>query len=334
MDVELQKLAFEVCVRINRATPITPISLVCLALLSRGDRALTRTDMVDSLVNLRRYVERRKLPTSEELDLETPEGVARTMDMLVESGLLTIYDEGPDPVYGIAPGQHLGAAYYRNTIIHYFLTGAIAEISLLAAAERDVVDRPAAFWEAALSLRDLLKFEFFFAEKEVFQAEIRQELSHHVVDWETRLEEGADAIHGVFTNISPLHAHRVLRPFLEAYRVVGDVLESHDTGEPIDEAAFLSECLGLGHQYALQRHIKRQESVSKVLFRTAVKLARNRELWEPGEVNQAEARRRFAEEIRFAIRRVDAVETMVRARQSGLAPAASVAASLPDAADT
>jgi len=334
MNLELQKLAFEVCVRINRATPITPVSLVCLALLSRGDRALTKTDMVDALVNLRGYVERRKLPTSEELDLGTSEGVARTMDVLVESGLLTIYDEGPDPVYGIAPGQHLGAAYYRNTIIHYFLTGAIAEISLLRAAEEGVSDRPAAFWEAALNLRDLLKFEFFFSEKEAFQAEIRQELSHHVVDWETRLDEGADAIQGVFTRISPLHAHRVLRPFLEAYRVVGDVLESHETGEPIDEAVFLSECLGLGHQYALQRHIKRQESVSKVLFATAVKLARNRGLWEPGEPDQVEARTRFAGEIRAAIRRVDAVEAMVRARLAGLAPAASAAAAQPNAADS
>lgn len=334
MSVELQKLAFEVCVRINRSTPITPVSLVCLALLSRGNRALTRSDMVEALMNLRGYVERRKLPTSEELDLGTPEGVAKTMDTLVENGLLTIYDQGPEPVYGVAPGQHLGVAYYRNTIIHYFLTGAIAEISLLSAAEEGVVDRAAAFWEAALSLRDLLKFEFFFAEKEIFQAEIRQELSHHVVDWEARLDKGADEIQDIFTRISPLHAHRVLRPFLEAYRVVGDVLESHETGKPIDEELFLTECLGLGHQYALQRHIKRQESVSKVLFGTAVKLARNRELWEPSGTEQAEARRRFAEEIRAAIRRVDAVEAMIRSRLAGLAPAASVAASLPIPTDT
>jgi hypothetical protein len=71
-----------------------------------------------------------------------------------------------------------------------------------------------------------------------------------------------------------------------------------------------------------------------VLFATAVKLARNRELWEPGGPEQAEARSRFAGEIRSAIRRVDAVEAMVRARRAGLAPAASVAASLPNSVDT
>ena len=323
-DVELQKLAFEVCLRINRATPITPVSLVCLALLSRGDRALTKADMVEALANLRSYVERRKLPTSEELEVHTPEGVARTMDALVENGLLTLYDEGPDPVYGIAPEQHLGAAYYRNTILHYFLSGAIAELSLLRAAEDDAEDRREAFWEAAFNLRDFLKFEFFFAEKEAFRAEIRQELCLHDADWEKRLDDGPGAILETLGRLRPLHAHRVLRPFLEAYRVVGDVLEFHDTEEAIDETAFLTECLALGRQYALQRHIKRQESVSKVLFGTAVKLARNRELWEPGGAERKQARRNFAAEIRATIRRVDAVEALVRARRAGLSPARGV----------
>ena len=169
-----------------------------------------------------------------------------------------------------------------------------------------------------MELRDFLKFEFFFAEKEAFRREIRQELSVHDADWEKRLEEGPGAILDVLSKIRPFHAHRVLRPFLEAYRVVGDVLEFHEGDEPIDEPAFLTECLALGHQYALQRHIKRQESVSNVLFGTAVKLARNRGLWEPGGAERREARRRFASEIRATIRRIDAVEAIVRARQAGL----------------
>jgi glycerol-3-phosphate O-acyltransferase len=319
-DVQLQKLAFEVCVRINRATPITPVSLICLALLGRTERAVTRDDMVAALTNVREYVLRRGLPTSEELRLDTPEGVAETMDTMVESGLLTLYDKGPDPVYGIAPNQHLGAAYYRNTIIHYFLTGAIAELSILRAAEPDVEDRPAAFWQTALSLRDLMKFEFFFPEKEAFEDEVRQELHLYDPSWEKSLESGPDAILAVLKRVKPFHSHRVLRPFLEAYRVVGDALESRDAGVEIEEAAFLDDCLALGHQYLLQGHIKRPESVSKVLFGTAIKLARNRNLWAPGGVEQMEARRRFAAEIRATIRRIDAVEAMVISRRVGLLP--------------
>ena len=48
-SLAVQKLAFEVSVRINRATPITPTSLVTLALLGSGDRALSVEETVEAL---------------------------------------------------------------------------------------------------------------------------------------------------------------------------------------------------------------------------------------------------------------------------------------------
>jgi glycerol-3-phosphate O-acyltransferase len=317
-SLTLQKLAFEVCVRINRATPITPISLVTLAMLGRGDRALSVEETIDALRNLVDYVRKRRLLTTREIDLDTADDVRRTLDQLVENGVLTRYDEGPEAVYAISPDQDLAAAYYRNTVIHYFVNGAIAELALLRAGEEGVAHRPTEFWEEALRLRDLLKFEFFFAEKESFLAEIRQELSLHDPSWEARLERGADAITGLLPRIRPFSSHRILRPFLEAYRVVGDALERRDPAEPLDEAAFLNECLALGKQYSLQRHIKSAESVSKVLFATALKLARNRGLTATGGEELAAKRRAFARQLREAIRRVDAVQALVHARLSGL----------------
>ncbi len=317
-NLSLQKLAFEVCVRINRATPITPISLVTLALLGQGDRAHSVEETILALRNLVEYVRKRHLATTHEIDLDTAEGVRRALDQLVDNGVLTRYDEGPEAVYAISPDQHLSAAYYRNTVIHYFVNGAIAELALLRAAEDGVADPAGEFWEEAMRLRDLLKFEFFFAEKEIFLAEMRQELSLHDSDWETRLERGADAITGLLPRIRPFSAHRILRPFLEAYRVVGDALARRDPGEPLDESAFLNDCLALGKQYSLQRHIKSAESVSKVLFATALRLAANRGLTDPGGEDQKARRGAFAEELREAIRRVDAVEALVHARHSGL----------------
>jgi len=317
-SLSLQKLAFEVCVRINRVTPITPISLVTLAMLGRGDRALSVEEMIDALRNLVGYVRKRHLTTTREIDLDTADGVRRTLGRLVDNGVLTRYDEGPEAVYAISADQHLAAAYYRNTVIHYFLNGAIAELALLRAAEEGVTDRATEFWEEALRLRDLLKFEFFFAEKESFLAEIRQELSLHDSRWEGRLEGSADSITGLLPRIRPFSAHRILRPFLEAYRVVGDALERRDPAEPLDETSFLNDCLALGKQYTLQRHIKSAESVSKVLFGTALKLAQNRRLVAPGGEELAARRRDFAEQLRETIRRVDAVQALVHARLSGL----------------
>ena len=317
-SLALQKLGFELCVRINRATPITPISLVCMALLGRGDRALSVEEMQDALRNLVAYVKRRGLPTTEPIRLDTPEGVRETLDLLVESHLLERFDEGPDTVWGIRAGQHLAAAYYRNTVIHYFVNGAIAELALLRAAEPTVADRRREFLEEALRLRDLLKFEFFFTDKEVFRAELAAEVELHDPHWEKAFEEGPEALAELVARFQPLSAHRVLRPFLEAYRVLADALVARDPAATLEEERFLRDCLALARQYALQRRIERQESVSKVLFASALKLARNRGLCDPATPELAARRRAFAHELREVIRRVDGVQALVRARQAGV----------------
>jgi glycerol-3-phosphate O-acyltransferase len=317
-SLALQKLAFEVCVRINRATPITPISLVCLSLLGRGDRALTAVELRDSLRNLVQYVHRCRLPVTEELALDSAEAIVPVLEELVRSGLLHRYDEGPEVVYGIAPEQHLAAAYYRNTVIHYFVTGAIAELALLRAAEPDVTDRRAAFWNQALALRDLLKFEFFFPERERFLAELRAELAMHAPSFEHALGEDADSITGLLPRLRPFHSHRILRPYLEAYRVVADALERAPADAKLEDGVFLRSCLALGKQYILQGRVARQESVSQALFATALKLARHRGLCGPGGAELPEQRRAFAAELREDIRRVDAIEALVRARIAGI----------------
>jgi len=234
------------------------------------------------------------------------------------NGVVTCFAEGEEAVYLIGPEKHLIASYYRNTIIHFFVTGAIAELALLRAAEPGAVDPVAEFWDETMRLRDLLKFEFFFAEKDAFREEVRAEIQLHDPDWERRLGEGPAAIEAMLRRFRPFSAHRVLRPFVEAYRVVADALERRRPENPLREEEFLRGCLALGQQYVLQRRIVSPESVSQVLFATALNLARNRGLVEPGSDELAERRRAFARELRDVTRRVDAMEALVAARHAGL----------------
>jgi glycerol-3-phosphate O-acyltransferase len=316
-NLDLQKLAFEVSVRINKVTPITPTSLVTMALLGTGNRALSIEQVMTRLRNLLAYVRRRALPTTVALDLDTAAGVQRALDALIENGVVTVFAEGPEAVYMIGPDKHLIAAYYRNTIIHFFVNGAIAELALLHAAERGG-DATAAFWDRAMQLRDLLKFEFFFAEKDAFREEIRAEVALHDPDWETHVTQGPDEIQAVLRRFKPFSAHRVLRPFLEAYRVIADALARREAKTPVEDDEVLSYGLRLGKQYELQRRILSPESVSKALFSNALALARNRGLLRPDTPGLDERRRAFAAEVEDAIRHVDAVAALVAARNAGL----------------
>ena len=316
-DLAVQKLAFQVAVRINHVTPITPTSLVTLALLGGGDRALSLEEVCIVIANLLHFVERRNLTMTHTFDLSTEDGVRTALESLAENGVVSCFSEGAEPVYRIGEDQQLAAAFYRNTVIHYFVGAAIAELSLLRAAEADTVDPVAEFWNEAMRLRDLLKFEFFFEEKDRFRGELRRELSVHGPDWEQLLAAGSDSTQELLRRFRPFTAHRVLRPFLEAYRLTADHLERTDTTAEFDEQRFVDGCMGRGKQYLLQRRIQSAASVSQVLIRTALGLARNRELLRPG--NEIAARRTdFADEIRDVIRRIDIVEALALSRRTGL----------------
>jgi glycerol-3-phosphate O-acyltransferase len=318
-DLAVQKLAFRICDRINRATPVTPTSLAMLALLGRGDRALSLSEIGDAYRELADYVVQRELPTTEPVELASNEDLCAVLDPLVSNGVLTRFDEGPEIVYGIGTDQHIAAAYYRNTVIHFFVDTAIAELALLRAGEVDDGDRRAEFWAEVMRLRDLLKFEFFFSEKMIFQGEIRRELAFHAPRWEEENLADGDSVRELVGRIRPLNAHRFLRSFLESYAVVADRLVAMGAAPLEDQDEFLKGCLALGRQYALQRRIRNPESISNVLFATGVRLARNRGLLEGEPEELVEGRRAFAEEIRRVINRVDAIEALAAARAAGIA---------------
>ena len=126
------------------------------------------------------------------------------------------------------------------------------------------------------------------------------------------------AILALLRRFRPFLAHRVLRPFIEAYRVVSDTLERHPYDAPLDPGPFLSECQARGKQYLLQRRSRSAESVSRVLYETGLKLARNQRLVDPDGPDLGERRAAFAAEIRDLLRRLDAIDAMAAARIAGL----------------
>jgi glycerol-3-phosphate O-acyltransferase len=315
-DLMVPKLAFDVCTRINRVTPVTPISLAMLAVLGAGDRALSLGEIHRALADLAGYVTRRGLPTSEKIRFESEEDARATLDLLVESDVLERFEEGPEVIYSVARDQHLAAAYYRNTVIHFLTTGAIGELALLRAADAPVGEGMKVFWDEALRLRDLLKFDFFFAEKEQFREEVAAELALHAHDWEARVDE-PDEARELLESIRPFHAHRTLRAFFEAYALVADRLSVLGDAPVDDAAGLVRDCLAWGKQYVRQRRIRSRESVSKTLLQNGVRLAGNLELLSGDSTPLGEGRLRLALELHDTIRRIDAIDALASARRAG-----------------
>lgn len=307
--LQLHKLAFEVACRINDATPITGAALVALALLGARDRALTLAQIRAAVRGYLDFAQRRDLPQAPTARLDSDAALRSVLDGLVAQGVVLAHHDGRETVHGVAPGQHLAAAYYRNTIAHYFLGAAIGEIALLQAAEQAPAARLPAFDEAALALRSLLEFDFFFRDRAAFLAAVRQELALLAPDWQARLWDGADGVQALLGELPTLASDMLLRPFFEAYGIVADVLVAHADQAAPPIAQLNDECAGLGGQYLLQRRLGHAESVSLHLFASGLELARRRGLLAPGETTM-QLRAEFAAQIRDVLRRLSRVHAI------------------------
>ncbi len=117
----------------------------------------------------------------------------------------------------------------------------------------------------------------------------------------------------------PYLSHRVLRPFLESYRVVADQLATPAAFRALRGKALpqsLPRAGGGNTNYKseftplipYQRHF----------FKTALKLAKNRDLLGEGDESLAQARLAFADEIVDAVRRADVIVALAAGRRARL----------------
>ena len=304
----LQKMSFEVAWRILQATPVTATGLVCALLLTTRGAALTLDQLHHTLQDLLDYLERKQTPVSTSaLRLRSPEGVRAAVDALSNGHPITRVDSGREPVWYIAPDDEHAAAFYRNSVIHAFLETSIVELALAHARHADG-DRLEAFWAQAMRLRDLLKFDFYFADSATFKANIAEEMAWHQ-DWEAHVAAGGDEIDAMLFAKRPLMSDAMLRVFFEAYEIVADVLR--DAPPDIGQKELMDLALGVGRQYVAQALVRSSESVSTLLFATARQVVADQNLIAPAP-DLAERRIAFRRELRNILRDFNYVERIAR----------------------
>ena len=300
----MQKMAIEVAWRILRVTPVNATGLVSALLLATRGVALDLDQLHHTLQDSVDYLERKQTPmTNSALRLRTPEGVRAAVDALSNGHPVTRVDSGREPVWRIAPEDEHEAAFYRNSLIHAFLETSIVELAL-AHAGRAESDRLEAFWSQAMRLRDLLKFDFYFADSAAFRDHIAEEMSWHE-DWEAHVAAGGEEITKLLRAKRPLIAGAMLRPFFEAYAIVADVLR--DAPAEINEKDLTKQALGVGRQYFAQGRIRSNEAVSALLFATARQVAADQQLLEIA-ADLDERRAAFLAELRAILNDMDEVE--------------------------
>jgi len=255
----VEKLAFRIANGINAVTPLTPASVACSVLVGAGRRALTQREFETQAGRLIDYARERGIGMTAEVAAGAQAVVATASDALSATGVIERYDGGVEPVYLVGATGHHAASYYRNTAIHFLINRAIADLATRAA--RTAADRDMSIF--ALRLREFLKFEFFFAERDAFVRDIERESQ--------LLARERSA------GLPPLLAAspQILLDFLESYWVVTETLRRLPAESPTPNNAVLRRCHEIGRQLLLQDRVQSPELFSNLNFANALRLLEN-----------------------------------------------------------
>lgn len=297
------RMGFEVCTRIEQITPIKSADVLTMVLLGANGRALTAAEIHTQAADIASMVKARELPAASGFKLDDEEQVRAAVLALQGSGLCKCYDKANTPVYYIPAGKHLAAAYYRNTITHFFLSAALAEIGLAMCALGIDAPNKTLLERNALKLRDLYKFEFFYKPTDEFLLEVQSEAEQRYPAW----HNGERSLQKMLREQPPRFGHAILRSITESYLVIAVTLLELDARPVHDHKKFVTRLMAQGQQMLLRRTISCEASVSQDLFATGLRQAEHLQLLNIGS-DLATRRAAFAEQVVLALSAINLLQ--------------------------
>jgi glycerol-3-phosphate O-acyltransferase len=297
------RMGFEVCSRIEQITPIKSADVLTMVLLGANGRALTAAEIHAQAGDIAALVRARKLPAASGFSLDDEVQVRAAVLALQGSGLVRCFDKANTPVYYIPRGKQLAAAYYRNTITHYFLSAALAEIGLAVCA-RDIESPNAQLLEReVLGLRDLYRFEFFFKPTAEFLQEVQVAALERYPGWNS----GEQSLQKLLRERPPQFGHAILRSITESYLILAVTLLELEAQPVNDRKKFITRLLAQGEQMLLRRTISCESSVSQDLFANGLRLAEQLQLLAGGSA-LLPAREAFAQRVVSALSAINLLQ--------------------------
>ncbi|MEY3423013.1 MAG: hypothetical protein RIR48_3343, partial [Bacteroidota bacterium] len=277
-DSTISRLAFRLIHKINKITPVTTVSLICNALLSKF--SLTKRGVESNVADLMQIIENHKMDALVDRGMPIGESVQRALNLLVQAGIVKFQGDGLHTKYTVNRDKYLQATYYANMSVHHLVHRAFIELALVKIADVKSKEIHIDFWKEIMSLRDFFKFEFFYSEKDKFSTEIEFELKYMLGE---KLINDIFAKNADLTSIlrtqNLLVAPVILSNYLEAYKVVAEGMLIWDPSIDFEENAFVEYCLFLGEEMHWLGQIKRVEAVSLPFLQNGIRLAKNLKIW-------------------------------------------------------
>jgi glycerol-3-phosphate O-acyltransferase len=166
-----QLLAFHLINSINKVTLVTPLALIAIAILTKHRRGFQLHELTATAGIILKFLKKYELPTATTLS-HFEKTVEETLSLLISWKVVNFLEDvdGAETFYYVHEEKKKELEYYKNSIIHFFVSHAFVAVSLLRGFEEVKADETI-FADYAF-LKKLFKNEFVYDEKKDIREEI------------------------------------------------------------------------------------------------------------------------------------------------------------------
>ncbi len=257
---------------ISRAVTVTPVGLVAASLLSHTRRGLGAAELARRIELLRYIAAEGGARFGRDLagassDPRQPGPVADAVARLAAGRLVRVEVAAGEHIYQVVDEKRPVLDYHRNAVIHRYVAPAIVSAALRAAGDRA---EPEAVRERAAWLSRLFKLEFMYRPGAGLEVIFTENLAFlervgGVAREDGRLRPGPEGEPVAFLA-------ELLRPYLEAYRLVAETAEDLLRAPPkggLDRRALVKAALERGRAAFLAGRLQCREALSRATLENA-----------------------------------------------------------------
>ena len=266
-----KRLAFDLIRSINRVSLVTPMALLSTAILTRHRRGFNLSELTDTAGTLLAFLERYRLPTATSLE-QCDKAIEKSLDVLIKSNVIKSLEdaEGTETFYYVDEEKKRELEYYKNNIIHCFLSHAFVALSLLTGKEE--IKTGGEILKDYNFVKRLFRYEFIYNKGTTSQEEI-DDVTAYFSDalFVTRADaDGGYQLTKLGFDKLPIWA-ALIKTFLESYWIATRSMIAKEKGGK-KRSDLLKHMNYLGQRYHKLGVIEHLEAVSRLSFKNAIRV--------------------------------------------------------------
>jgi glycerol-3-phosphate O-acyltransferase len=270
-DKTHKRLAFHLIRAINRASLVTPLALLASVILTRHRRGFHLQELMDTVGILMRFLQKYQTLVATSLSMQD-KAIEEALAILIKTNVVSLLEDtdGSEVFYYVDDEKKRELEYYKNNIVHCFMSHAFVALSLLTGKEE--VKNARSILDDYNFFKKVFRYEFIYDEGVTVQDKIDEATDYFLEASYIAVSGSRDGYRVTRLGFDQLPIWAAYtKTFLESYWIATRAVIAKDKSGR-KKAELLKNMNYLGQRFHKMGVIGNLEAVSSLSFENALRI--------------------------------------------------------------